>query len=170
MTLKPILAAAALAAGLAAAAARADTDTLAKAGGWEAFGGTTNEGRLVCGISTSPPKRYFGLKQFAGNDYFTIQIGDQAWTITDKSKYGVSMRFDSNPVWTASATGMHFNDGDPGIELTVRRESLAKFNREFGSSRTMRLQYTNGMDDWSVDLAAVRSVSGKFRECNAKLK
>src|ERR1700740_1214578 len=170
MILRAILAAAALAARLAATAARADNATLAKAGGWEAFGGTTNEGRLVCGVSTSPPKRYFGLKLFAGNDYFTIQIGDQAWTITDKNKYGVSMRFDNNPVWTASATGMHFNDGDPGIELTVRRESLAKFNREFGSSRTMRLQYTNGMDDWSVDLAAVRSASGKFRECNAKLK
>jgi hypothetical protein len=170
MALKPIVAAAVLAACFAASAARADTTTLAKAGGWEAFGGTTNKGRPVCGLSIEPPNRYFGLKLFAGDETFTIQLSDKAWSITDKSKYGVSMRFDNNRVWTASAAGMHFTDGDPGAEFTIRKGELTRFNREFGSSKMMRLQYTNGMDDWAVDLAAAHEVNSKFAECNAKLK
>jgi hypothetical protein len=123
-----------------------------------------------CGVSTSPPERYFGLKFFAGDQTFTIQLSDKAWTITDKSKYGVSMRLDNNRVWTTSAEGMHFPDGDPGLEYSIRKDELARFNQEFGSSKTLRLQFTNGMNDWAIDLAAARQVNSKFAECNAKLK
>jgi hypothetical protein len=170
MTLKPIVAAAVLAAGLAASAAWANTTILAKTGGWEAFGGTTSKGVPVCGVSTSPPQRYFGLKLFAGDQSFTIQISDKAWTITDKAKYGVTMRLDRNKLWTASATGMHFEDGDPGLEYSIATQELARFNLEFGSSKTLRLQFTNGMADWAIDLAAAHEVNRKFEECNAKLR
>ncbi len=165
-----VVAAALLAASLAASAAWADTTTLATGGGWEAFGGTSRNGRPVCGVSTSPVNRYFGLKLFSGDETFTIQLSDKAWDITDKSKYGVSMRFDNNPVWTTSATGMHFNDGDPGLEFEINKEELVRFNSEFGSSRTMVLRFTNGMDDWSVNLITAREVNSKFAECNSKLQ
>jgi hypothetical protein len=99
-----------------------------------------------------------------------FQLSDKAWTITDKSKYGVSMRFDNNRVWTASAAGMHYPDGDPGLEYSIRKDELTRFNLEFGSSKIMRLQFTNGVADWAVDLAAARAVNSKFAECNAKLK
>jgi len=63
----------------AASPAAADVKTLAKAQSWEAFGGTTDTGRGVCGISASPGGRYFGLKFYAGNDRFTIQMGGPDW-------------------------------------------------------------------------------------------
>jgi hypothetical protein len=170
MTLKPVVAAAVLAASLAASAAQAATTILAKTGGWEAFGGTTSKGLPVCGVSTSPTNRYFGLKLFSGKPTFTIQISDKTWTVNDKATYGVTMRLDQNHLWTASATGMHFDDGDPGLEFTIATGELARFNQEFGSSKILRLQFTNGMADWMIDLAAAHEVNRKFEECNAKLK
>ena len=70
-----VSAAAALAACLVVASAGAETATLAKSGIWEAFGGKTESGLPVCGISAEPRGRYFGIKLFSGNDTFTIQLG-----------------------------------------------------------------------------------------------
>src|SRR5262245_929973 len=71
---------------LAASTAWADTRTLAQSGIWEAFGGTTDSGRGVCGISAEPNGRYFGLKLYAGNDTFTIQLGTNEWKFADGEK------------------------------------------------------------------------------------
>ena len=155
---------------LASTSLHAETSTLARAGSWEAFGGTTDNGTPVCGISSSPEKRYFGLKQFGNQDTFTIQIGDKSWSIKDKSKYAVSMRLDRNKLWTANASGMHFNDGDPGLEFDIRRSELRKFNKEFQSSEKMKLMFANGMETWNLDLSIARKVSAEFAACIDKIK
>jgi hypothetical protein len=148
----------------------AETTVLVKSGSWEAFGGTTDKGTPVCGISSSPEKKYFGLKQFADRDTFTIQISDKSWSIKDKSKYAVSMRLDRNKLWTANASGMHFSDGDPGLEYDIRRTELRKFNKEFGSSDKLKLMFANGMETWNLDLAIARKVSAEFAACIGKIK
>src|SRR5213595_2815422 len=88
----------------AAADVSAETKPLARAGSWQAFGGTTTKGRGVCGVSAEIATRYFGLKLFAGDDTFTIQMGTKQWTVTKGEKVGVTMRMDGNPVWRATAT------------------------------------------------------------------
>ena len=160
-----------LAASLAVSSAHAETKTLAKSGGWEAFGGTATGGRPVCGISTNPGERYFGLKFFSGDASFTIQVGDNAWKITDKNKYNLTMRFDREPEWTTTGSGMHFDDGDPGIEYSINRSELAKFAREFGGSKQLVLRYqSSGMAEWKIDLTGVRAVKVEFDNCRGKLK
>jgi hypothetical protein len=160
-----------LAACLAASAAHAETKTLAKSGGWEAFGGTATGGRPVCGISTNPGERYFGLKFFSGDATFTIQVGDNAWKITNENKYNLTMRFDREPVWTAAGSGMHFDDGDPGIQYSINRSELAKFTREFGSSKQLVLRALNmGTAEWKIDLTGVRAVKVEFDNCRSNLK
>src|SRR5471032_2154087 len=78
----------------AASPAAAEVQTLAKAQSWEAFGGTTDAGRGVCGISASPGGRYFGLKFYAGNDRFTIQMGEPDWKqLPLQLQVPVTMRF-----------------------------------------------------------------------------
>ena len=86
-----------------AGAALADTKNLARSGSWAAFGGTTTKGLGVCGISGSPGDRYFSLKQFSGYDTFIVQL--QVPTITDGDKVGMSLQFDANKLWAATATG-----------------------------------------------------------------
>lgn len=163
--------AAALAAVLLASSAQTETHTLAEAGGWKAFGGTTNKGVPVCGISTGQQDVYFGLKFFSGEQTFTVQISAKDWTVKNGQKYRLTMRFDQHDEWAATGAGMHFNDGDPGLEYDIREGELDNFAREFGSSRRLRLHFRDGgMQDWSLDLNGVGDVRDKFEDCNRKLR
>ena len=67
---------------------------MVKAGGWEAFNGTTTKGKPVCGMSSSPKDQYFGLKHFSGDTTFTIQIGKSSWRIENGSKQKLTMRLE----------------------------------------------------------------------------
>ena len=117
MQWQSIAAASVLAAGAGlAATAWADTHVISRSGAWEAFGGTTTNGRAVCGMSSSVGGRYFGLKYFAGDSTATIQLGSNTWNIDNGAKQKVTMTLDNNAPWNATATGMHFNDGDAGLE------------------------------------------------------
>ena len=171
MSHKLCLAAAALALSLASMSAHAETKVLAKANGWQAFGGTTAKGVPVCGISVAPEGRYFGLKFFSGDKTFTIQMSDKAWDVSDRRKYRLTMRFDDRDEWSATGAGMHFNDGDPGLEYEIRSEELKNFAREFGGSRRLRLHFRDdGMDDWSLDLNGVDAVRDEFEACRRRLQ
>src|SRR5262249_15248244 len=122
-----ILAIASVGTMLAATAAWSDTHSLARAGSWVTFGGTATNGRGVCGISAEPGGRYFGLKFFAGNETFTIQMGTKEWKAENGEKIKVELRFDSNPVWRANGTIFHFEDGDTGMQFSVKRDELDNF-------------------------------------------
>ena len=149
----------------------ADTNTLARAGSWEAFGGTTTNGRGVCGISAEISKRYFGLKYFAGNPTFTIQIGTPEWTVTKGEKIGVTMLLDNNPPWHANGTAFVFEDGDAGLQFTVKRDELDNFTREFRSSSLLKVRFEDGrFRDWTMGLEGTLVVNGAFQNCVKGLK
>ena len=156
---------------LAAAIAQADVKVIASDGGWEAFGGTTSNGTPVCGISEDLSEKYFSVKLFSGNDTFTIQLADKGWNLVKGTKYDLTMRFDQNKVWRATGVGFVFDDGDPGIEYTIRRQELPEFTREFGNSSGLVLHLAKpGTQDWTIDLSGVKSVKTAFETCNKDLK
>jgi hypothetical protein len=158
--------AAALAVGLAASGAAAETSLITRAGAWQAFGGTTTSGRPVCGVSQSAGERYFGLKYYSGDSTFTIQMGAKSWHIENGAKQKLQMILDGNRPWTATGTGMHFNDGDAGLEFTISRNELDQFSAEFRSSSSLRVQLS-GSDsaEWSLSLAGSNAVTGAFLQC-----
>jgi hypothetical protein len=157
--------------GLAAAAVQAEVKVTASAGGWEAFGGTTSNGTPVCGISKDLKEKYFSVKLFSGRDTITVQLSDKDWSLEKGTKYDITMRFDQNKLWRATGVGFLFNDGDPGIEYTIRRQELGEFTREFGSSSGLVLHLANpGKRDWTIDLTGVKDVKTEFDTCNSNLK
>src|SRR5437879_2961239 len=119
----------------AAPAAEAETKIIASSGSWVAFGGTTDKGKPVCGVSQSAGDVYFGFKFFDGNETYTIQVGNKAWRIDNGTKLKVTMNFDGNATWNATATGFHFNDGDPGLEFTVNVKERNRFLTELGRAQ-----------------------------------
>jgi hypothetical protein len=154
-----------------AGGASADTKTLARAGSWEAFGGTTTQGRGVCGISAEPAGRYFGLKLFAGGKTFTIQMGTNAWKLDDGRKLPLTLRFDANPTWRATGTAFHFDDGDAGLQFDVNRAEIDTFAREFRDSSTLRIVFEdNVLPQWIMGLEGTMSVNGAFQTCMRGLK
>jgi hypothetical protein len=151
--------------------AQADTHALASSGSWRAFGGTTNSGRPVCGVSMNVEDRYFGVKYFSGEPTFTIQMGTGAWTVSNGEKIAVRMTFDTQSPWNASGTGMHFSDGDAGVEFDIQQGQLDAFLREFRGSARLRLEFPNrGVADWQLALAGVSVVSEAMQDCVKKIR
>ncbi len=157
----------------------AETEVTARAGDWEAFSGTTvpkpgsgKKAQRVCGVSQSmADDRYVSIKFFEGDTTFTLQIGWKQWRINDGDKQEVAVTMDNNPAWTTKeATGMHFNDGDAGLELTVKSNQLNDFMQEFRNSGSMRFRFPgSGARDWNVSLTGSGAVTDAFDRCRRAL-
>ena len=153
-----------------ASGASAETKTLSRAGSWEAFGGTTTNARGVCGVSAEVSKHYFGVKFYAGNDTFTIQLGTGQWTAENGEKVPLTMQLDNNPVWRATGTLFHFEDGDAGLQYSVKRDELDNFVREFRTSSLLKLDYKGRFPSWTMGLEGTMAVYGTFQNCVRGLK
>jgi hypothetical protein len=155
----------------AVAPAQAQVRNLATHGLWRAFGGTTSDGTPVCGVSSSGDGLYFSLKVFSGDNTVTVQLGSNKWRLAKGDKIRVSLRFDEYPRWNATGTGMQFNDGDWGLEFTVKREELRNFMTQFRASYRMTVQFgSSGMTDWNGNLTGTNAVTDVFAQCVGRLR
>jgi hypothetical protein len=157
---------------MAAATAHSGTKITVSEAGWDAFGGTTTVGISVCGISNDAVRgKYFGVKLFADRETFTIQLANTDWVIAKGNHYEVRMQFDHHKHWYATGEGMVFNDGDSGIEYSVRKAQLDDFEREFSDSAHLRVWLSQpGTPGWVLDLKGVRSVKKEFEACNRNMR
>ncbi len=147
----------------------ADTKTLATAGFWKAFGGTSNDGVPVCGISTSGNGLFFSLKVYKGDDEMTVQLGSSDWKIKDGAKQKLTMQFDKATPWKATATGFHFSDGDAGLEFVVGLKNLKTFLTEFATSGKLHVNFDGTtVDSWSAGLTGTAAVTSAFADCIEK--
>ncbi len=164
------LAAAAASVGLLASSMSwADTKVFATAGAWEAFGGTSNNGTPLCGISTSGKGLFFSLKVYKNDEEMTVQLGSRDWKIKDGAKQKLSMRFDKETPWNATATGFHFSDGDAGLEFVVKLKNLEQFITEFARSNRLHINFDGSdVDSWSANLAGTAAVTSAFGDCIVK--
>jgi hypothetical protein len=170
MTSRTFGIAAFLAACFAASIAQSETRTLARYGVWEAFGGTANDGKPVCGVSSSGDGLFFSLKVFSGDNTVTVQLGSDKWKINKGDRVPVHLRFDNYPRWTANGTGMRFSDGDAGLWFTVARSQLRDFIVQFRASYRMVVQFGgSGMTDWRGDLTGTNAVTNVFANCVSRL-
>ena len=162
---------ASLAALWSATPVQADTTVLARAGAWEAFGGTTSgKNRKVCGVSMSSGGRFFGIKYFAGDDDFTVQLGNKTWTVNDGAKITLFMSMDGNSPWKAVAKGFHFSDGDAGLEFSIAASKVDSFFDEFRAANQMRVRFDGQkVDPWQVSLSGTNAVSSAMVDCFHKI-
>jgi hypothetical protein len=170
MRLRRLLASAALALGLATAtlapAAHAEVSIFARAGAWQAFGGKSDDGKPLCGMSTKGTGMWFGVKYFKGDNGFTIQLSSEDWKLKDGVKIDTTMRFDRASPWTAVSTGFHMADGDAALEIEVPISKLRAWLTEFRGANTMLVGFPNDkVDDWKVDLRGTTAVSNYMIAC-----
>lgn len=149
--------------------ASAETKTIATAGYWKAFGGTSEDGKAVCGMSTSGKAMFFSVKIYKGDDDMTVQLGSSEWKIKDGAKQKLAMRFDKESPWNATATGFQFSDGDAGLEFMVKLKNLESFLTDFVKSKKLRITFEGSdVDSWSADLGGTESVISAFADCVQK--
>ena len=154
---------------LASSMTFAQTTTLATAGAWKAFGGKTDKGVPLCGISTSGKGLFFSLKIYKGDDDMTVQLGSSDWKIKDGAKQKVAMKLGKETPWKATATGFHFSDGDAGLEFVVGLKNLEKFLTEFATSDKLAVSF-EGSDvaGWTAGLSGTAPVLTALGECANK--
>ena len=149
----------------------AKTEVLARAGAWQAFGGTSDNGQPVCGMSSSGAGRYFGVKYYAGDDTITIQLGSNKWTLKNNVKVKVQMQFDKASPWQAVGNGMHFSDGDAGLQFEINKKQLEQFVQEFRDSNAIAVRFPDeDISDWHGSLEGTEVVSNNFLSCSRKLR
>ncbi len=166
--MRPRLAAAALALALALISpALAEVVVFARAGAWEAFGGRTEDGKRLCGISTSGQGMWLGVKYFRGDDGFTVQFSSTDWKVKDGEKVKLTMRFDRLSPWSGAATGFHMSDGDAALELEIPADKLTPWLREFRQSNTLLVAFPEAPDvaDWKVSLAGTTAITDRLIAC-----
>jgi len=151
-------------------AANAETKTIITSGAWEAFGGTTTKSEQICGFSTQQKSGYFGVKYIPSKNIFAIQLGPVDWPIKKNASEKATMRFDSR-ARTMVGIGMRFDDGDNGIEYTIRKDELAGLLRDFGTNKKLRIKFAHaGAKAWSLDLHGAAEVKAAFETCRSEIK
>jgi hypothetical protein len=172
MRLRRLLASTGLALGLMAAApafaprAQAEVSVFARAGAWQAFGGKSDDGKKLCGMSTSGGGMWFGVKYFKNDDGFTVQLSNTEWKLKDGVKVKVTMRFDRASPWSAVSTGFHMNDGDAALEFEVPVNKLRQWLTEFRAANVLQVGFPDdNVEDWKVDLRGTTAVSNYMVAC-----
>jgi hypothetical protein len=153
---------------LAAGGALAQTRTIGTFGAWEAFGGTTNDGRPVCGVSTSwQDGRYFGIKYWQGREYFTVQLIKPNWQIPQGTRIPVSLQFDQQGPWTATASGFPATTtAGAFVEFTVPFGRLENFLREFRLASSAVMSFRSGTEPaWRLTLSGSNAASQAMNDC-----
>lgn len=144
---------------------KSGTKTLAKAGGWEAFGGVTRDGQAVCGLSIETRKSWFSLKYFKGDKYLTVQLGDSEWSAKPGDKVTVSMRFDDGKPWRAEATAFKL-DKETALEFNVDADNVGDWMTDFKDSDKLRIVFVDTkVPSWTADLDGTKEVGEAMEDC-----
>ena len=170
MKLSTTLAAASVIA-LCAGVARAEVTTFSRAGTWEAFGGTSNSGQSLCGVSTEGDGKYVGVKYYRGDASLTLQLSNKTWTVKDGAKVSVTMKFDDESPWKATATAFHMSDGDAALQFEISENQLDRWMAEFRRSYNLIIGFPNDkVADWRASLRGTSAIADSMSECLRAMK
>src|SRR5208337_1680283 len=144
---------------------KAEIVTYATVSGWDAFGGTTDNGTKVCGVSTSGNGKSIAIKYFAGDNNVIIHLTSDRWQLKEGVHVRVQLRFDQGSSWAASAVGFHSGDAAV-LEGTVPYGQIRSFFNEFRVANTLAVQFPNqNVEEWSVYLSGTDEIANKFIGC-----
>jgi hypothetical protein len=144
----------------------AETVTFERAGGWEAFGGRSYEGRKLCGVSVSGGGRWFSIKYFEGNAHLTVQLSKDTWKVRNGIQIDLLMHFDNESPWGARATTFHTNSGDAALQFTISSQQIRQWITEFRDSYVLYVRFPNSnVEDWQADLTGTPQIADAMIRC-----
>lgn len=151
---------------LGSLAAQAEVRTFARSGGWQAFGGTADNKKMMCGVSTEGGGRWLGVKYFENDTALTIQLSKDTWSVKPGTRVKVTMRFDRESPWSATATAFRMSDGDAALEFEVPSRMIGQWLAEFRRSNTLIVGFPeSSVEDWRADLAGTDAIADRMGEC-----
>lgn len=145
-------------------AAFAQTRTIAQAGGWTAFGGTTEQGTPTCGLDAHDTNRsrHFLIQYYRGNRHLDVRLIRPHWAIPANTNIPVRIVIDGNPPWSATATGTNRE-----VKWTIPTgDIMARFEGAFRRGNSMRVEFLSGTEPaWTFNLAGTNAIMQAFVTC-----
>jgi hypothetical protein len=145
---------------LSAYPTHADTMHIGESGYWTAFGGTSDKGTPVCGISTLGSQRALLIKWFKGEDKLTAQIFKDTWHMREGANVPIRMQLGGYSPWAATALGR----GEE-LEFAIPVRNVAQFEREVRSSSKLRISFSGSESDWEGQLAGAGEMMSLMVRC-----
>jgi hypothetical protein len=144
----------------------AEVVTLKRAAGWDAFGGRSDSGRKLCGMSTRGGGRWFGIKYFEGDSNLTIQLSKNTWKVRKGTQIDITMQFDDESPWKARATAFYMDNGNAALEFQIGRKQIKQWISEFRESNILYVRFpTSNVEDWQADLSGTQEIADAMTQC-----
>lgn|SRR5262245_36546320 len=152
----------------AVSVANAQTYDIATIGSWKAFGGRSEDGKLMCGISVADSKtgRWFGIKWFKGDNYLVFHAIKSSWHIPPETQMTIRVQFDNSQPYIGNGMGMNTM-----VQATVPYGIVKEFITEFRSASKMYISFPDGNESpWTADMTGSNGIANIMAECVGKLE
>ena len=136
-------------------------------GSWDAFTGTADDNRPVCGIGSTNPgdKRSISLRVEIGDDTVQFEARKPTWNIPADTPVPVVIQIGLEAPWNMQGTG----DGQ-SVKWTLDSDSMPIFDAQFRRASSMTLNFPAGNEPpWTVGLDGSTAISNAFGRCVADL-
>ena len=145
---------------------RAETHILARAGDWQAFSTTSDDGAAVCGMASAVPGgRQIYLKHFAPNQHLTLQLFQAGWAIPRGTRLAVDIEFGTGASWRGAWHATGRAEGDE-IEVTIPLAQVTPFLTEFVDAARWRIAFPGTTEKiWQGRLAGSTVATKAFSAC-----
>lgn len=145
-----------------AAPGQGDDQTLARAGAWEAFSATAEDGTAICGMDTAlPGGRELHIKHFADEGQLVLQLFNPDWDLDADDEAQVAIEFDHLGPWQAQGSGE-----DEQLDIDIPLDRVTDFLGEFARAKAYRIRFP-GEDEpeWRGSLDGSATVLEAFNGC-----
>jgi hypothetical protein len=144
----------------------AEVVTFERSGWWEAFGGRSDNGRKLCGVSVSGGGRWFSIKYFEGDPHLTVHLSKDTWKVRNDTQIDLLMKFDNESPWKARATAFHMNNGHAALQFTISSRQIRQWIGEFRESYVLYIRFPNSnVEDWQADLTGTQQIADALTRC-----
>lgn len=132
-------------------------------GSWDAFSGTGDDGKLVCGIGTTNTVdgRSFSIRFVIGEQNVAFEAKKPSWNIPKGTQLPLVMQIGFDAPWSEQGSG----DGQT-VTWTVDQASIQTFDAQFRRANAMTLIFPSGNEPpWPISLTGSTAASSAFGLC-----
>jgi hypothetical protein len=143
-----------------------ETHSLGGAGLWSAYGGTTDDGRSICGITTlGPTGKRISIQQTSGQTDIDVLLRKDSWTIPPNTPLDIAVQFDSGGSFSGRAMG----EG-PQLVLGMSFAQSVPFMRGVRDGSVIEVTFPNGNEPiWAGGLGGSSKAIDLFNRCRSAM-
>jgi hypothetical protein len=149
--------------GVLAASADADMTVYYRAHGWDAFSGSDEIGKQVCGIGTTDPADTysFSLRFEIGDDLVKFRAKKPTWNIPAGTLLSVVVRIGPDTSWDIQGVG-----NGQAVEWSLDPGAFQTFEVRFRRTKSMTVAFPSGSEPpWTIALKGSKAISNAFGRC-----